>query len=133
MMFEKIFDFEGVETHKEKTKGLGIFKDSVEFKKEKVVKKGKYKIFDTKVKGYEIHNGKAKNISMKKKNYYGTFIHGLFDNDQLRYNIFNKINPNYKGYSFKKYKKKTIVDFTSHIDRSIDLDYIINSCRGGLK
>ena len=125
MMFEYILDPDEIESHKQETKAFGIFKGNVEFKKEKVVKKGKYKIFDTKVKGYEIHNGKAKKICTKKKNYYGTFIHGLFDNDDLRYKIFNKINPDYKGYNFKRYKKKTIEDFTSHIDKQIDMDYIL--------
>jgi len=124
MMFEKILDYEAIESQKEMTKGLGIFKGSVEFQKEKIVKKSKYSIFDTKVKGYEIHNGITKDICKKKKNYYGTFIHGLFDNDKIRYKIFNKINKNYKGYNFKKFKKKSIENFTSHIDGHIDMDYI---------
>ncbi len=125
MMFENILDIEAIETEKEKTKALGIFKGHVEFQKEKIVKKGKYDIFDTKVKGYEIHNGITKNIYKQKKNYYGTFIHGLFDNDKIRYKIFNKINQNYKGYNFKKYKKKSIEEFTSHIDKHINMDYIL--------
>ena len=33
------------------------------------------------VDGYEIHNGFAKKKSKKSKNLYGTFVHGLFDND----------------------------------------------------
>ncbi|MCW8838442.1 MAG: cobyric acid synthase [Thiovulaceae bacterium] len=125
MMLEYIFDYEAVETNKVMTKGLGIFKGTVEFKKEKVVKKAKYDIFDLKVKGYEIHNGVCKKLYKQKKNSYGTFVHGLFDNDKLRYKIFNKINPNYKGYNFKKYKKNTIKDFTSHIDKHVDINYIL--------
>ncbi|MCW9027273.1 MAG: cobyric acid synthase CobQ, partial [Thiovulaceae bacterium] len=67
----------------------------------------------------------CKKLYKQKKNSYGTFIHGLLDNDKLRYKIFNKINPNYKGYNFKKYKKNTIKDFTSHIDKHVDINYIL--------
>ncbi|QFR48293.1 cobyric acid synthase [Sulfurimonas lithotrophica] len=125
MMSQYIFDYEAVETNKVMTKGLGIFKGSVEFKKKKIVKKSKYKIFDIKIKGYEIHNGVCKDIYKQKKSCYGTFIHGLFDNDEIRYKIFNKINPKYKGYNFKRYKRKSIEDFTSHIDKHIDINYIL--------
>ncbi|WP_373071729.1 cobyric acid synthase [Sulfurimonas sp.] len=125
MMFENIIDAEAIETDNKSTKALGIFKGKVEFKKEKIVKKGKYEIFGSKVKGYEIHNGVSKDLHMQKNNYYGTFIHGLFDNDKIRYKIFNQVDPNYKGYNFKKYKKQTIEDFTSHIDTHIDMEYIL--------
>ena len=125
MMFKNILDADMVESSNKKTKALGIFKGSVEFRKKKIVKKGKYKVFDTKVKGYEIHNGTCKKIYKQKKNYYGTFIHGLFDNDEIRYKLFNKINQKYKGYNFKSYKKERIEEFTSHIDKHIDIDYII--------
>lgn len=126
MMFEYIFDYEGVETDKVMTKGLGIFKGAVEFVKDKIVNKGKYNIFGLKVKGYEIHNGVSHNLYKQNKNFYGTFIHGLFDNDDIRYKIFNKINPKYKGYNFKTYKKRTIKDFTQHIDKHVDMKYILD-------
>jgi adenosylcobyric acid synthase len=76
------------------------------------------------VDGYEIHNGFAKKKSKKSKNLYGTFVHGLFDNDRLRYSMFSNINPNYKGYNFKKYKEKTIKEFARHISCHVDINYI---------
>lgn len=126
MMFEYLLDPDEIESCKQKTKGFGIFKGVVEFKEEKILKKGKYKLFNTKLKGYEIHNGVTKEIHQKKKNYYGTFVHGLFDSDEIRYKIFHHINPKYKGYNFKKYKKKTIEDFASHVDAHVDMDYVLN-------
>ena len=125
MMFEYIVDADAIESSDKKTKALSLLKGKVEFKKEKVVKKGIYEIFGSKIQGYEIHNGLAKDIYKQKKNCYGTFIHGLFDNDEIRYKLFSKINQKYKGYNFKKYKKKTIEDFTSHIDKHIDIKYIL--------
>jgi adenosylcobyric acid synthase len=76
------------------------------------------------VDGYEIHNGVAKKRAIEKKNFYGTFVHGLFDSDEIRYKIFNEINQNYKGYNFKKYKVKAIKDFALHINRHVDMDFI---------
>jgi len=88
---------------------------------------GCYNLFGTMANGYEIHNAITKKRAKNKKNLYGTFVHGLFDNDEIRYNIFSQIDPNYQGYNFKNYKRKSIKEFTKHIDNSIDIDYIKNS------
>ena len=95
------------------------------FKEKKIVKKGTYKVFGLKVKGYEIHNGVAKKLSQRKKSFYGTFAHGVFDDDAIRYKIFKKINKDYKGYNFKKYKKKSIQEFAEHVDKHIDMKRIV--------
>ena len=125
MMFENILDPLAIESDKKSTQGLKIFKGNVTFKKEKVVQKGTYNLFGIMVEGYEIHNGIAKKRSKHKDNVYGTFVHGLFDNDKLRYKIFSQVNSKYKGYNFKKYKKKTIKNFALHIDKHIDIPKII--------
>lgn len=127
MMFKNIFDVDALETDTIKTKALGIFKGNVDFLKEKIVKKGIYNTFGIMCDGYEIHNGITKKRSKKKKNFYGTFIHGLFDNDEIRYRFFSSINENYSGYNFKDYKAKTTKDFATHIDEHIDMDYIIKA------
>ncbi|MCD6173725.1 MAG: cobyric acid synthase [Sulfurimonas sp.] len=124
MMFENILDPWHVESEQEITKGFGRFKGDVIFQKEKIVQKGCYNIFDIMADGYEVHNGITKKRAKNKDNLYGTFIHGLFDNDEIRYKIFSQINPNYKGYNFKKYKKKTIKEFANHISRHVDIDLI---------
>ena len=125
MMFENILDPKGIESENKSTQGFGKFKGEVIFKKKKIVKKGTYKIFGEKIKGYEIHNGVAEKLAQSKKNLYGTFVHGLFDNDKLRYKIFSKINKDYKGYNFKKYKSKSIKNFAHHIEQHVDIDRII--------
>lgn len=127
MMFKNILDEDGIETDKIMTKALGIFKGDVDFMKEKIVKKGTFSTFGIMCEGYEIHNGITKKRSKKKKNFYGTFIHELFNNDEIRYRFFSSINKNYSGYNFKDYKAKTIKQFATHIDKHIDIDYIINS------
>jgi adenosylcobyric acid synthase len=124
MMFEKILDPKGVESDAKITQGLGRLKGEVTFQKEKIVKKGSYRLFRCIVEGYEIHNAVAKKRCKSKKNLYGTFIHGLFDNDEIRFMIFSEINPDYKGYNFKEFKAESIKEFASHIDKHIDMDAI---------
>ena len=125
MMFETIRDPKSIESDKANVKALGIFNGEVIFKENKIVQKGSYKVFGLKIKGYEIHNALSKKLSQRKKKFYGTFVHGLFDNDAIRYKIFSKINKDYKGYNFKKYKKKSIQEFAKHVDIHIDMKRIV--------
>ena len=44
--------------------------------------------------GYEIHSGVTKNLNSKiiaQKNILGTYVHGIFDNDEFRRKILNLI------------------------------------------
>jgi len=124
MMFERILDPLKIESDAKETKGFGRLKGEVIFQKEKIVKKGSYRLFKRIVDGYEIHNGIAKKRCKAKKNLYATFIHGLFDSDEIRDLIFSEINPNYQGYNFKELKADAIKEFASHIEAHIDMDKI---------
>ena len=126
MMFEHILDHLSIESEHKEISGFGRLKGEVVFAEEKIVKKGTYNLFGFMVDGYEIHNGTAKKRAINKKNLYATFVHGLFDSDEIRYKIFSEINPKYEGYNFKKYKAKAIKKFASHIDKHIDMDFIEN-------
>ena len=125
MLFETILDPHQIESDQISTKALGIFQGEVVFQEKKVVKKGSYKIFGEVLEGYEIHNATAKKLSQKKGKVYGTFVHGIFESDALRYKIFSKINKDYKGYNFKKYKENTIRAFATHIDKHIDMERVV--------
>jgi len=127
MMFERLLDPKSVESDIKEIKGFGRFKGDVIFQEDKIVKKGCYNLFNIMVDGYEIHNGTTKKKAKQNKNLYGTFIHGLFDNDELRYEIFSKINPKYQGYNFKKYKKESIKEFAAHIDKHVNIKQIIKA------
>jgi len=125
MMFEKLLDPKGVESDTKEVNGFGRFKGEVLFKKRKIVKKGSYNIANIMVDGYEIHNGTTKKRYKESENLFGTFIHGLFDSDAFRYQLFSKINYNYLGYNFKKYKKNSIKEFANHVGKQIDMDKIV--------
>ncbi len=127
MLFERILDPLGIESEYKEMKGFARLKGDVKFLQEKIVKKGEYNLFGTIAKGYEIHNGITKKRCKSAKNLYGTFVHGLFDTDNIRNTIFREINPNYKGYNFNKFKHKVIAEFTEHIDRHINMKKIISS------
>jgi len=124
MMFERIIDKQMIESPNRLVKGFGRFKGDVHFQKEKIVQKGCYNQQGIMVAGYEIHNATAKKRSKKKKNLYGTFIHGIFENDVLRRKIFHTINKNYKGYNFKDFKQKAIAEFAEHIALHVNIDAI---------
>ena len=123
-MFERILDPKNIESGQKEVAGFSRIKGEVIFAKDKIVKKGTYNLFGFMVDGYEIHNGIAKKRSKKRKNLYGTFVHGLFDSDEIRHHLFSEINPDYKGYNFKKYKAKAIKNFAKHIDKHVDMDFI---------
>ena len=127
MMFEKILDPFKIESDSSEVQGLGRFKGEVHFLKEKIVKKGSYNLDGIMVDGYEIHNGITKKGAKGKKNIYGTFVHGLFESDALRFKIFSKISKHYKGYNFKEFKSNAIEEFTTHIDKHINLNYILEN------
>ncbi|MDF1875325.1 cobyric acid synthase [Sulfurimonas sp. SAG-AH-194-I05] len=125
MMFERILDPLQIESTTKEIQGFGRFKGDVVFQKEKIVKKGMYNLFGLICNGYEIHNGITKKGAKKKNNLYGTFVHGLLDNDALREKIFTQINPSYKGYNFQKRKKKAIKEFALHVEKHLKIDTIL--------
>jgi adenosylcobyric acid synthase len=127
MMFENIFDPQKVESEKEVIKGFGRLKGDVVFQQEKIVQKGCYNLFGTMVDGYEIHNATTKKRAKRKRNIYGTFVHGLFDSDALRYEIFSELNEEYQGYNFKEFKANAIDNFAVHIEKNVDIDKVIEA------
>ena len=125
MAFEEILDLECIESDKKRVRGLGRFKGRVEFASKKVVKKGKYSILRIECEGYEIHNGVTKYIWQKRDNFFGTFLHGIFDNDEIRRELFSNISVTYRGYNFKRYKKNKIENYAKFIESYLDMDMIV--------
>ena len=114
MMFAHIIDQEAIEAEQPTTiKGLGFIDDDIIFKKEKIVKQGRYKLFNELiVEGFEIHHGISKKYPLyyKKGNIKGSFVHGLFDDE-----------------TFKNYKRKTIDNFVDTMQKKLDIQKIISS------
>jgi len=113
MMFENIIDSDAIESDKPTTElGLGFIDDNIIFQKEKILKKQSYEIFGKTINGFEIHHGISQKytLSYEKENIKGTFVHGLFDDEE-----------------FSVYKKETIDSFISIMKEKIDMKRILKS------
>ena len=150
---------EGLESHKKKSfKGIGILPLKTIFKKTKTTKRV---ICDatwpcnTKVEGFEIHNGVTKQIKKQEeknlKNIFkqdkigwyfykkdkgiiaGTYVHGIFDNDQWRISYLNLIrdkkgikilDKKYKSYKIKR--EAIINNLASQFKKHINITSLLN-------
>ncbi len=83
MMFQKLIDNYAIESEKKEVEGLGFIDDNIIFQREKIVKRGEYRIFRRKVRGFEIHYGVSRKYPLffQKGNIRGTFIHGVFEDE----------------------------------------------------
>lgn len=126
MMFETLVDDEGIEEDAStRQNGLAYINETLYFEREKTLAKGEYRQFGMLLQGYEIHHGKAALPFFHQDNVFGTFIHGLFDNDNFRRFIFSEIDPSYKGYNFKDFKARKIASYCSFIDDNLNLECIM--------
>ena len=105
MMFENIIDNDCIETLKpSKESGLGFIDDNIIFIKDKVLSKNNNL--------FEIHHGISIKypIKYKRNNIYGTFYHGIFNDEK-----------------FDKFKKITINNFVNTMKSKLDINRIISS------
>ncbi|MGE4463035.1 MAG: cobyric acid synthase CobQ, partial [Arcobacter sp.] len=79
--------------------------------------------------GFEIHHGVCQkySLSFENKNFKGTFVHKIFDNNEFRTNYFKSIKSDYVGFDFAKYKKNTVDSFISTLKEKIDVEYLIKN------
>jgi adenosylcobyric acid synthase len=111
MMFKSIIDEECVETAiPSRESGLGFIDDIILFQKEKILKKGEYKLFGKTVQGFEIHHGVSSKYPLwyEKDHIKGTFVHGLFEDE-----------------AFEAYKKTTIDTFINSMRNEIDMERVL--------
>ncbi len=113
---KSIYDFYALESRQRKINGLGMLPIETHLKKEKVLTQvsAEDMFFGCKISGYEIHHGQTKTIMSGKpffriiercghkvnmsdgtvsadKRVWGTYIHGIFDNDNFRRRYLNHL------------------------------------------
>ena len=130
MMFETLDDKYALENSEAiKEEGFSKIPSTITFEKEKILKKQVYDLFDCKIEGFEIHHGMSEKYPLffEKKNFKGTFVHGIFDSDEFRFKYFKSINSEYKGYSFKEYKRNSIDTFVEQMRSKLDVQRILDN------
>jgi len=130
MMFEALDDKCALENSEPLVEeGFGRIPSTITFEKKKVLKKQSYELFGENIKGFEIHHGMCDKypLSYEADKFKGTFVHGLFDNDEFRTKYFKSIKSDYVGYSFKEYKKTTIDNFIDEMKSRLDVNRIEQS------
>ena len=127
MMFKKLHDPYCLENETSiSMDGFNEIDDEIIFEKEKILKKGEYTLFGIKMKGFEIHHGRSSTYPLYYENklLQGTFVHGILDSDEFRTQYLQKINREYKGFSFSAYKTKTINTFVNEMKNNLDVEFI---------
>ena len=130
MMFKNLIDIDGIESKKDDFEdGFNFIDNEIKFYKNKILKRGKYKVFNQKVKGYEIHCGISQKYSLEfhNKNIQGTFLHGIFDNDNFRTEFFKSINSKYIGFNYIEYRDNLIDNFIAEVHKSLNFNKILNN------
>ncbi|RMG71907.1 MAG: cobyric acid synthase CobQ, partial [Nitrospirae bacterium] len=159
MMGAVIRDPQLIEGSEREVRGLGLLDIETCFEEPKItcqvrarVKKGNFP-FSTggdELRGYEIHMGRSEgdiglfdirripqgegvSDGAMKGNCWGTYIHGIFDNDPLRWSIINQLRIK-KGLreaknliNYHKYRDEAIDRFTDRIIEHLNVDYILKS------
>ncbi len=150
MLGEVLKDPEGVESELKEVKGLGLLEIETIFYPEKITTQAKGYLNlnqDIKIWGYEIHMGESrgemnlftvkriatgeeKREGMKKGCVWGTYLHGIFENDDFRRFFLNKIRikkgivPLEKTYSYKKLREHTFDTLADLIEKYLKTDDI---------
>ena len=129
MLGHTIFDPHSVESDSLKTTGLNLLDISTEMARQKSLSQVK---LPGNVQGYEIHHGQTSvgnsQIIMKSSakvlgvqnhhgNIWGTYLHGIFDNDQYRLNFLNGIR---KKKNLETKTNATVYDLEPAFDRLAD-------------
>ncbi len=143
MLGEKIYDPKSVESAKAQIEGLGILSLTSQLLREKVLRQVKARDLSSGIEtsGYEIHHGKTISAgpmrpkfkicgSRKKKmtvfdgartednRCWGTYIHGVFDNDSFRRHFVNSLRQN-KGLGIRN--SGSAYDVDAEIDKLASL------------
>jgi len=126
MLFERLIDETGVEKAGS-MEGLGLIDGTIRFEKEKVQRSGTYALFGQTVEGYEIHHGISEEhpLGYRKGNLYGTFLHGLFDNDGWRNALFGSLHEAYRPFGYRVFREERMATFAQSVGEHLDMDYLI--------
>lgn len=130
MMFARIDDLYAIENLEPTSEeGFGWIEDVITLERDKILTKGTYPLFDHEIKGFEIRHGiSLKNIQwFTNKHVSGSFVHGIFENNDFRTSFFRRLHSEYIGYDFQQRKIAILDKFIGECAGRIDVKRILNN------
>jgi adenosylcobyric acid synthase len=163
MLGKKILDPHGVESGHAEVAGLGLLDIETLFEKGKITCQAEADLnaefgmrnaewnCTEKLNGYEIHMGTSTGAiglfrvrrygsntapvldGSRKENCWGTYLHGIFDNNDFRRNLLNGIRESKglpavsTGVDYTAMKEKAIDNLASMVRKHLDIDFIMRS------
>ncbi len=151
MLGEKVKDPYGIESDIKEIPGLGILDMETIMEKEKNTTQYSGELKNTagiisgldgvKIKGYEIHQGVTAGneksvtdddhtVAVVKDNVFGTYLHGIFDNEEVTRNILNKIREKKglekmeAGITFDEYREQEFDKLEKIFRENLDMKKI---------
>jgi len=161
MLGQKVLDPEGVESDLEEVAGLGLLEMETELLGDKVTTQVKARLLwqelagpDPEIRGYEIHMGRSRPLGsatalleISERNgrpvrvqdglvsedgrVWGTYLHGLFDNDGLRHRFISRflkgedlVPTKERLRSFHHWKEEQYNKLASHLRNHLDISRI---------
>ncbi len=131
MMMNKLCDKNGIENNPTSELGLGLINDKIMFLKNKNLQKGNFEIFNLKINGFLMHNAKSYKYPLYYEDFKcaGSFVHKVFDNDNIRYKFFSKLNNNYQSFNYTSYKRNKLNSFINQMIQYISTDKILQAIK----
>ncbi|WP_419769719.1 MAG: cobyric acid synthase [Candidatus Marinarcus sp.] len=132
MMFQTLNDLYALENETAiLEEGFGFIDDDIVFEKEKILTKQSFELFNCSVEGFEIHHGISQKypLCFEKEQIRGSFIHGVFDNNNFRTAYFKQLNKHYVGFDFSAYKNASINRFISIMKARLNIKKILESIK----
>lgn len=125
MLGKTLSDPHGSEGSVRHAQGLGLLAVETVFAKQKTVQKWQGTIFDIAVDGYEIHLGETTGSSISADGLvWGTYIHGLFANDEFRkYILKSKQNNN---YNYQSYIEQILDSWADILEQSVNIEELLD-------
>lgn len=147
MLGQKIFDPNHVESNRDSIDGFGFFDFETTFAEKKITRQvsARHVKFDfmnsslefDDLSGYEIHSGISESNQIStSQNIFGTYIHGIFDNDQFRREILNLIRfrkdlpPIESTRNIRSEKQRAYDRLASIVRDSINMDLLYKILEG---
>ena len=149
MLGKEIIDDEGFDGKASRSKGLNLLNVTTKMGKEKNLGKKRFVSFinQNMINGYEIHLGQTIGLDCEKpfaktgdklegaisKNgkVMGTYIHGLFSEDNFRESFFSELsNTDFASNTpYQQNVNKVLEDFVEVLEQNIDVESILSLAR----